>query len=143
MTTIDERIRKSFSQEDQAFLAELDAGDSLYREVAATFTGRMRWLNALAWVFGLVLMVAAAICAWQFVNEDDLRTMNLWGAGAALAFLGLAMIKLWFFMDMKSNAVLREIKRVEFQIASLNALVRASSSAAIGDTSTTGEANAR
>ena len=43
---------------------------------------------------------------------------------AALAFLSLGLIKLWFWMELKSNAIVREIKRVELQVAGLAAAVR-------------------
>src|SRR5690349_840337 len=107
MSNIDERIRKSLSSDDQAFLAELDAGDSLYRDIAATFQGRMRWLNTLGWILGLALFAAALFCGWHFVVQTDLRSMQLWGAGAALAFLGLGLIKLWFWLELKTNAIVR------------------------------------
>jgi hypothetical protein len=121
MNTIDDRIRASLSAEDQAFLASLDAEESLYRDVAATFQGRMRWLNTLGLVFGVLLFIAAIYCAWNFLMQSDLRDMMRWGGGAALAFIGLGLIKLWFFIDLKSNVVLREMKRLELQIARLNA----------------------
>jgi hypothetical protein len=124
MSNIDERIRKSLSSEDQAFLAELDAGDSLYGDLAATFRGRMRWLNALGLFFGFVLFAVAVFCAWRFATQTDLRSMLLWGAGSGLAFLGLGMIKLWFWFEMKANAIVREMKRVELQVSSLAAAVR-------------------
>jgi hypothetical protein len=121
MNSIDDRIRKSLSSEDQQFLAELDANGSLYRDIAATFQGRMRWLNALGLIFGFTLFILAVFCAWRFVTQNDLRSMQLWGGGAALAFLGLGLIKLWFWLELKTNAILREIKRVELQVAGLAA----------------------
>jgi uncharacterized membrane protein len=124
MSNIDDRIRKSLSSEDQVFLAELDAKDSLYGDIAATFQGRMRWLNALGLIFGFALFAIAVFCAWRFVTQTDLRTMQLWGAGAALAFLGLGLIKLWFWFDLKANAIVREVKRVELQVSSLAAALR-------------------
>jgi hypothetical protein len=124
MSNIDERIRKTLSSEDQAFLAELDTNDSLYRDIAAAFKGRMRWLNAFGLFLGFVIFVVAVFCAWRFVTQTDLRSMQLWGGGAALAFLALGLIKLWFWFELKTNVIVREIKRVELQIAGLAAAVR-------------------
>jgi hypothetical protein len=32
------------------------------------------------------------------------------------------MIKLWFFMEMQKNSIIREIKRLELKVASLAAI---------------------
>jgi hypothetical protein len=124
MSDIDERIRTELSAEDQRFLARLDAGGSLYQDLAAAFQGRMRWLNILGSVIGLLLFIAAVYCAWRFLTVDDPRSVRIWGGGAALAFLGNAMIKLWFWIEVKSNGILREVKRVELRVASLAAALR-------------------
>jgi thiol:disulfide interchange protein len=81
----------------------------------------MRWLNALGLFFGFAMFAIAVFCSWRFVTQTDLRTMQLWGAGAALAFLGLGLIKLWFWFELKANVIVREIKRVELQVSSLAA----------------------
>jgi len=123
--SIDERIQKALSSEDQAFLARMDADGSLYRDIAATFQGHMRWLSALAWIVALALFAVALVCGWQFATQTDLRRMQLWGLGTTLAFLGLGLIKLWFWTEMQKVAIVREIKRVELQLASLTAALRA------------------
>lgn len=38
--------------------------------------------------------------------------------------LGLGLIKLYFFMEFQKNAIIREIKRVELQVAGLTAALR-------------------
>ena len=124
MESIDERIRKALSSEDQAFLAKMDAEGSLYRDVAATFSGRMRWMNALAILFALSFLAIGVACGWQFVVHTDLRSMQLWGAATILSFLSLGLLKLWFWMELQKVAILREIKRVELQMASLTAALR-------------------
>lgn len=124
MESIDERIRKALSSEDREFLEQMDRNSSLYGDVVATFRGRMRWLNGLGWIFGFLLFAAALYCGWQFVSQPDLRSMQLWGAGAMLSALGLGLIKLHFFMEIQKNTIVREIKRVELQVAGLAAALR-------------------
>lgn len=124
MESIDERIQKALSSEDQAFLARMDADGSLYQDVAATFRGHTRWLNAMAFVFAFALLAVGVVCGWQFATQADLRSMQLWGAGTILSFLALGLIKLWFWMEMQKVAIVREIKRVELQVANLTAALR-------------------
>jgi len=45
-------------------------------------------------------------------------------AGAALAFLGLGLIKRWFWFELKTHVIVREIKRVEAQVAGLAGVIR-------------------
>lgn len=129
MESIDERIKKALSSEDQAFLARMDADSSLYSDIAATFRGHTRWINAFGWFGALIFFGAGVVCAWQFSMHTDLRSMLMWGAGAIVAFLWLGMIKLWFWMELQKVGIVREIKRVELQVASLTAALRSSESA--------------
>src|SRR4051794_6594581 len=119
MSSIDDRIRQSMSSDDQALLARIDADDTIYREVIATFQGRMRWLNIGASIVGFTLFGVALFCAWRFITQTDPRSMILWGAGTGLAAAGLSMIKIWFWMEIQKNAIVRELKRVELQVANL------------------------
>jgi len=126
MESIDERIQKALSSEDQAFLARMEADGSLYGDIAATFRGRTRWLNAFGWFGGLISFAVAVFCAWRFATQTDVRSMLLWGAGTIISFLWLGMIKLWFWMELQKVGIVREIKRVELQLASLTAALRSS-----------------
>ena len=124
MESIDERIKKTLSSDDQAFLAQMDADGSLYRDIAATFRGHTGMLNIFGWLVGFGLFAVVVICGWQFATQTDWRSMQLWGAGTVLAFIGLGMIKLWFWMELQKVVIVREIKRVELQLASLTAALR-------------------
>ena len=56
MESIDERIQKALSSDDQALLARMDADSSLYGDIAATFRGHTRWLNVFGWFGGLIFL---------------------------------------------------------------------------------------
>ena len=47
-----------------------------------------------------------------------------WGAASALGFGGVALVKVWFWMDLQKNAIMREVKRLELQVASLAAQLK-------------------
>jgi uncharacterized membrane protein YciS (DUF1049 family) len=126
MESIDERIQKALSAEDQALLARMDADSSLYGDIAATFRGHARWLNAFGWFGALLFFALAVVCSWQFATQTDVRSMLMWGAGTIIAFLWLGMTKLWFWMELQKVGIVREIKRVELQLASLTAALRSS-----------------
>jgi hypothetical protein len=119
MNELDRAIRQSLSAEDAELLERVDP--SLRQQVLATFEGQLRWLNAAGWVAGFVLFGVAGWMTWRFIYAPTLEEMLRWGAGAALGFAGLALIKMWFWMELQKNAIMREVKRLEVQVASLAA----------------------
>jgi hypothetical protein len=124
MTDIDQAIRESLSSEDTELFDRLGADQALHRQVLATFEGQLRWFNAAGWIAGLVLFGVASVSAWRFVQAQELGDMLRWGAASALAFAGIALIKVWFWLELQKNAIVREVKRLEVQVASLAAQLR-------------------
>jgi hypothetical protein len=59
--------------------------------------------------------------AWRFLQAQEGGDMLRWGAASALAVAGLALVKVWFWMELQKNAIVREVKRLEVQVASLAA----------------------
>ena len=124
MTDLDQAIRESLSSEDTELFDRLGADQALHRQVLATFEGQLRWFNTAGWIAGLVLFGVASVSAWRFVQAQELGDMLRWGAASALAFAGLALIKVWFWLELQKNAIVREVKRLEVQVASLAAQLR-------------------
>jgi len=119
MNDLDQAIRQSLSAEDTKLFERLGADQTLHRQILATFEGRLRWFNAAGWIGGAVLFVVACVSAWRFMQAQELRDLLRWGAASALAFAGIALIKVWFWLELQKNAVVRELKRLELQVASL------------------------
>lgn len=124
MNDLDQAIRESLSSEDTELFDRLGADQALHRQVLATFQGQLRWFNTAGWIAGLVLFGVASVSAWRFVQAQELGEMLRWGAASGLAFAGLALIKVWFWLELQKNAVVREVKRLEVQVASLAAQLR-------------------
>jgi Family of unknown function (DUF6768) len=121
MNDLDDAIRQGYSAEDAELMQRLAADPSLPRMVLNTFQGPFGAFNVLGWIAGFALFATGAYCAWRFAAAPELRAMLLWGAGAALAASGLVLVKLWFWMELQRNAVVREIKRLELQVSRLAA----------------------
>lgn len=124
MNDLEQAIRQSLSAEDAQLFDRLGADQALHRQVLATFEGQLRWFSAAGWIAGFVLFGVASILAWRFVNAPEVADMLRWGAGSALAFAGLALVKVWFWLELQKNAIVREVKRLELQVASLAAQLR-------------------
>jgi hypothetical protein len=124
MNEIDRAIRQSLSAEDAELFDRFGADQALHRQVLATFAGRLRWFNAAGWVAGAVLFAIACIFAWRFWSAQESEVMLRWGAASALALAGVALVKVWFWLELQKNAIVREVKRLEVQMASIAAQLR-------------------
>ena len=124
MNELDRAIRQSLSREDAELFDRLGADQALHQQVLATFGGHLRWFNAAGWIAGFVLFGVACLTAWRFVHAPQLEDMLRWGAASALAFAGVALVKVWFWLELQKNTISREVKRLELQVASLAAQLK-------------------
>ncbi len=121
MNQIDDAIRQALSAEDAEALERYATDPSLMQRVLEAFSGRLALLNALALFVGFALFGIGLYSAWRFMSEPDVVGMLKWGGATGLAALCLIATKLWFWSELRSNAVIREVKRLELQVARLAA----------------------
>lgn len=121
MTNIDRAIREALSKEDAEFLARFEANSTPVGEVLDTFRGQWGAMNIFAAAITFGMFAAFVYCAWNAFTLSDVRDVVIWTGGALLAALSVAMLKMYFWMEMNKNVVLREVKRLELQVARLAA----------------------
>lgn len=119
MTNLDRAIREALSKEDAEFLARFEAQSTPVGEVLDTFRGRWALMNAFAAVITFASFGFFVYSMWQVMQTTDLRMTVLWLTGAVVSALFVAMLKMWFFMEINKNQILREVKRLELQVARL------------------------
>jgi len=118
MSNIDKAIRDALSAEDAAFLAKFE-DQSPFNEAMGTFSGKWGAMNVFAAIITFAMFGGFVYCAWQALSTTDLREIVLWSAGGVITMLAVAMLKMYFWMEMNKNVTLREVKRLELQIARL------------------------
>ncbi len=119
MNTTDDQIRAAL-QEQIATAASEPADDATLREmIADSFRRRGRWIVILAWIELSTFFALSVFCAWKFFHVTETRDLILWSVSFLLVALGTVMLKLWYWMLLNRNTVLREVKRLELQIAQL------------------------
>jgi len=120
MNTLDQAIRQALSTEDAEFLAKLDK-ESPLDEVLHTFTGRWAILNVFAAIITFAAFGFFVYAMVQITQTEDVRATILWASAAIVSAMFVAILKIWFWMEMHRNQILREVKRVELQVARLAA----------------------
>ena len=68
----------------------------------------------------LVFFAFFVYCTVQFFNTDETNELIKWGIGALVFIFGVSFLKVFAWMQMDKNALLRELKRLELQISSLS-----------------------
>jgi hypothetical protein len=116
--TIDDRIRNEL--EARRGPDDLPGDDrSLFGMLFRVFSGQLRRWAAFAMVLTLGFVGLTLWCGYEFFTATTGDARVYWGVLALAAFHALSMFKLWFFMEMNRNSVLREVKRVEIELARL------------------------
>lgn len=119
MNTFDDDIRGAMQPgADDASLRS--AGDEgMIQQLTATFRSRMRRWILITWVAVLFWVAVAVWAATAFFRSQDTRDWIMYACIFLFAGMAIAMLKMWYLMEMNRNTHTREIKRVEMQLARL------------------------
>ena len=121
MTDIDDAIRAGLDADDRAFLASLDDDRGLFRQLGDSLGGPLGgWAKvvfAMTFVMGIVLLVSV----WQLLTADTTRDQILWATAAMALVMSTGFLKDWLFSRMNMFTLLREVKRLQVQVAMLEA----------------------
>lgn len=114
---IDSMIREALSKEDAARFESVGGEQSPFAEAMSLFQGRSRLFSFMAVVVMIAMLALAVFAAIKFMETGRVRDMILWGAVCFIALSGVTTMKIWSWMEMSKNAIRREIKRLELQVA--------------------------
>ena len=120
MSELDRKIEEALSEQDRALMAQFGE-QGLMGQLGSMFQGKLAWLSAVTFIVGLALFAVGVYAAIQFATVGEIMPMLRWGGIAWFGFIGMMMIKIWSWMRMETNRTLREIKRLELQIAHMQA----------------------
>jgi len=115
---IDELIKDSLTQEEAKFYDDLEE-QNLIGQLGDLFKTKMSWLVVVMHVVNVVMLGLSVYCLVQFFNTSDTNELMKWGGGFFICWSFMAMIKLFIWMQLDKNTLLREMKRLELQIAVL------------------------
>ena len=117
MTRYDDAIRGALSADDLKLYDALGRRENPVQGAFAMLSGENRWFAIGGWVMGFAMLAVAVYAATRFAEAETTRAMVGWAAGAVSALFALGFIKMWFFLEIQKDAVLRALKRLELQVA--------------------------
>lgn len=114
---IDKLIKETLSQEEKIFYNKLDE-QGLFGSVNGLFKGKLKWVIAMMFIVNICILVFFIYSINQFFNATETFELIKWSGASFLCILIMSMLKLYSWMQMDKNAILRELKRLELLIIS-------------------------
>ena len=116
---IDQLIKTTLSQEEFKLFEALDE-QNIFQSVIGIFKGKNKWIMYAMNIMTLVFFALFVYCLIMFFKTDITNELIQWGIGIVVFLLGVSMLKIFAWMQMDKKALIREIKRLELQVASLS-----------------------
>ena len=117
MSKLDDAIHLQLSKEDAEFLAKFEKEPSSTAQMFGIFTGAFAWVSYIFLLAAILVGFTLVFAAWKFVVTEDLRAMIQWGGLALFGLLVMAVIRIWFWIQIQTNRVVREIRLLQLQVA--------------------------
>ena len=84
------------------------------------FDGKNKWLIVIMNVMTFVALGFLIYCIVQFLKVEDTNMLIKWAAGGMICMMMMSMIKVFIWMQMDKNSMIRELKRLELQVSILS-----------------------
>ncbi len=117
MRDLDRMIEEALGDEESEVLRRIGGEPGFIERAMGMFGAGLEWTVRFM-VFGqAVIFLAGVWAAWNFFHAGDPVLQLRWGLPAAVLLLGATMVKLAIAPAIFHNRVMRELKRIELQIA--------------------------
>jgi hypothetical protein len=117
MRDLDRMIDEALDRETRELLDRIGDEPGFFAQVLGIFGGRTGWVNALLLVVQGVAFIAGVWAGWHFFQATDPVTQLRWGLPSAVLLILATILKMSLVPRMETNLVIRELKRIELQIA--------------------------
>ena len=117
MRNIDELIDRAVDEEERELLRSIGEERGFVGQVFGLFRGPLGWVGVVLIVAQSVMFVAGVWASWNFFEAIEPMAALRWGMPAAVLLIGALILKMSLWPTFEANRVLREIKRLEWQLS--------------------------
>ncbi|KPH58046.1 alanyl-tRNA synthetase [Pseudoalteromonas porphyrae] len=110
---IDEKIKHSLQAEQHNLESILESDPGLFKQLIDIYKGKMRLWTILGTFFAFIFTAIFILSAYQFFNSEQ---QLFWAVCFVSSLMMQIAIKLWLFMEMNRQSIMKEIKRSELEI---------------------------
>lgn len=120
MRDLDSMIDEALDAEERELLGSIGE-PGFFAQTFGLFVGPTGWVNWLLMAVQGLLFVAGVVAAVYFFSADDALSAVRWGLPAVALLLMSLIIKMGMWPTIQANRVIRELKRLELQVARASA----------------------
>ncbi len=117
--SIDDQIKQALAVEDAEVYAQFAEEPSLLAQGLELLHTRNRWFNAMIIVVMMIFLGIGVYSLWMFATAEGTKALIGWAMTFGFCMAVVGMLKLWAWMEIEKNSTIREIKRLELQVARL------------------------
>ena len=117
MQDIDRMIEEALDGEEKALFRETAVEPGFFSQAFDMFGGRNGWVNGVLMAAQAGLFIGGVYAAWRFFGAETPLSALHWGLPASVLLLMSLIIKMGLMPEMQANRLMRELKRLELQIA--------------------------
>ncbi|GAB5473062.1 MAG: hypothetical protein Mars2KO_11610 [Maribacter sp.] len=115
---IDAIIKETLTAEEAKFYEELEE-KNLLGKLGEVYRSKVGWLAIIMNIMHLLLFGVFVYCLVRFFGTESTNELIKWASAGFLCMIFMGMLKLYVWMQMDKNDILRELKRLELQVATL------------------------
>lgn len=119
MNKFDDTIKAALREDNEDLLKDFDE-PGLFSQAMTTMRRGPRWIKVLVFTFSFVFFILQIWTAVRFFQATEVQHMIAWATSFLVCAMAVGMLKMWFWMQMDKYVVLREVKRLELQVARLS-----------------------
>lgn len=120
MSNIDQEIRKALMEGQSDEIQELGHEQNIWEMSMELFRGQQKMLTIGGYVIGIFFLVVGVWALLKFLTATEMLDIARFGMLFMAAFASVMAMKIWFWMVMNRNAVIREILRLELRIQEIS-----------------------
>ena len=117
MTDIDRMIDEALDAEERDLLRSIGEEPGFFSLALGVFSGPSGWMSMVMMFWQIVLFASGVWAAWHFFEAAEPAAQLRWGLPAMLLLIFAGMLKMALIPRMEANRVMRELKRIELQMA--------------------------
>ena len=113
---IDNLIHQALNKEEAEYFDQLGE-QNIPQMVFGLFSGKLAWMNVLMVIITLGVFGLTVYAFIEMLGTDQTNDKLEWMTYSILGFVAMSLLKTWGWNQIDKNALMREIKRLEFQIS--------------------------
>ena len=119
---VDLLIKEALTKEEAKFYDTLDE-QNLLQMFGGIFDGKNKWIVVMMNIVNVIVLGLFVYCIVQFFSTEVTNELIKWSVAGVICILILSMLKLYMWMQMDKNSIIRELKRLELQVSVMSSKV--------------------